>query len=224
MKFLDACAPYRDAEGAMTLVKDPPKDSCDNLLLFTATMTVIAHLKGEIGAAEWDDFDRLVLSHEIQGGSYRRHLGESFPSSWDDHFGVACASAICGFKHLAEDVLTYGTMNDWTWSGNWLGRIPAFEPTVKAAVGIPLSIGSEIQMAGVFLANCFEKKSETSGKCLLFLAWLVHRKNAGPILTLAMVIWRARIELTYGGMGGVYAIYFGMTHPFTLYPPEFPGT
>ena len=77
---------------------------------------------------------------------------------------------------------------------------------------------------GVFLANCFEKKSETSGKCLLFLAWLVHRKNAGPILTLAMVIWRARIELTYGGMGGVYAIYFGMTHPFTLYPPEFPGT
>jgi hypothetical protein len=114
--------------------------------------------------------------------------------------------------------LNYGSSHDWTWGDNWLGRIPLFVPTVKAAAGVRLSLGSQIVVAGVYLSNYFEPKRESSGRILLYLASKAL-SGQGFIIDSAIGLWRIMMRKRFGTPRGLLEVYFSTLHPFSVYGP-----
>lgn len=201
--------------GMVALQPNTDGRSCDNHLLFTATASRV------FGYPSTGQLFLAVHKFRLATGSYTRYPGDPEPSSWDDHLGLAVAH-----PELAKEILDYAYGNDWTWNSaegtadkaKWLGRIPLFVPTVLAAAGTKLSLFNQIRAAVCFVQNTFEKREETSGMCLLFLAQHAF-KDQGIILDIATRFWRWRSNKKYpNGMKDVYGIYF-KDHPFTNNAP-----
>jgi hypothetical protein len=212
-QLLESIQAYREPKtGAVSNMKNPPDKSADNLLLFWATLVIL--LPPEERDQELARLQTFVQACELEPGSLARYPGEFNPTSHDDLTGVAVA-----WPAYAARILAFAEAHDWEWAGNWLGRIPDFPPTIRAAAGARLGIASQIRAAIGFSWNIFEAKGETSGKCLLFLKSLALF-GQGKIIDLAIAVWRLRMHRTYGSMKAVYAIYFGADHPFALFGPE----
>jgi hypothetical protein len=101
----------------------------------------------------------------------------------------------------------------------YFSRIIDFFPALQAAAQRSLSVNDRGLFCAALIANFFEHKSATSGKCLIYLkAKMVEGKY--PLCDFVISLWRFIQKLRYpGGMKDVYAIYFGESHPFALYGP-----
>lgn len=228
--FLHALLDWQEPMTNGVSVEYRPVDySCDNLIVFTAEKFALLNKSGPI-----PEFDYFLLQFEKSPGELLRHPISSEVTTWDCHLSAAAMS-----PWMAKRIYSYGSNNGWTWGGKWLGRFPIFKPTVKASAGLKLSFLDKFLAAGTFIANCFEKKEETSGKLLL---WLASRALYGRsfLIDLSINIWRRSMAKKYpnAGLREAMGIYFPpkpshapcapgtdcctvkVLHPFSFYAPE----
>lgn len=230
ISFQEAIEPYREpTTRAIGLRKNPPDFSEDNLPLFYVTyLNILKYtLQSEDGCpAQGADYQLIMQERtiyygiletlEMEPGCYSRRPLDSESSSYDDHLAIACFNS-----NLARSIYDYAIKHDWMWPpGKYLGRFQLFVPTVKYCAGVKLSMVSQLQLAGAFIWNSFEKKEETSGKCLHYMVSLAMSGSPSWIIQTALSIWRLRMTKLYGGPRGLYSIYFGSEHPFSIYSPE----
>ncbi len=216
MFYLEALRRWQEPMTHGVSVEYLPVDySCDNSIVFTAEKYALLNLSGPI-----PEFDFFLLQFEKSPGELLRHPTSSEVTSWDDHLAAAAMS-----PWMARRIYSHGAATGWMWGGKWLGRFPIFRPTVKASIGIKLSLLDKILVTGTFLVNCFEKKQETSGKLLL---WLASKPLLGKsrLVDLSIRIWRTVMGYKYpnAGLREVMGIYFppkrGVPHPFSFFSPE----
>lgn len=202
--------------GSVSCEIDPKDHSCDNSILFSAELVFIG---GQNTYLTY--FNTLFLEYEYSPGLLSRYPGDPGIMDWDDHLGAAAVSPFC-----ASRINKHGEATDWMFGTQWLGRLPIFIPTVRASAGLPLNYFNQAKASVAFIWNCFEKREETSGKILL---WLASKALYGKyrMITAAIDIWRYSMRKKYpGGMNEVMGIYFqpklgkipGMVpHPFSVY-------
>lgn len=230
MTLAEAIKEYREPTyGLVSNVKNPGDRSCDNGLLFSATYIVLLDRAPE-QYAELVWFIDIIRKCSIENGVYARYPGEKTPTTHDDLTGIVSI----GRGTLASlGLYFYLNMHDWFYPaegsqvsdasryGNLLARIVDFPATVRAAATVKLTTLSKVGFCLGLLWNCFEKKSETSGKCLIYLKARTVEKSGSRICNLTVWIWRRVQAVRYtGGMRDVYAIYFGPEHPFAVYGPR----
>lgn len=218
-EFIHEIESYREkTTRAVVLVQSPQDDSTDNALLFSSIYMVMLSLYGNVPIAEIKWYNEFIAKHRLKPGSFKRHLLETFPSSHDDHTGIAVASALHPDINLfALEIYLHGEDNLWIWNRNFLGRIIDFIPTIKTCAGVKLSMFEQLMFIVGTLGNLFEPKQETSGKILL---WLKHKALWGKYRSIdtAITIWRWWMKKRYpNGMQDVMAIYYGAQHPFSRY-------
>lgn len=193
--------------GLVTLHRDSVGRDCDNHVLFTVTAGVVFNMMGVLMTP--------LVGCELEPGVFSRYPDDPQPSSWDDHLAMAVANS-----YDATRIKLHGETHEWKWGNEYLGRIPLFTSTVYAASGIKLGLVDQAIMGACFIQNVFERKGETSGTCLLYLAQHAL-KGQGWLVMACVGAWRAIMGLRYpGGMRDVYAIYFGPEHPIALYGPQ----
>ena len=223
MLLSQAITPYREPKNKMvSLYKNPGDHSTDNGLLFSATYIMLLTSEEQEQEREW--FSGVVKSCEIVPGLYSRYPGDVSFNSHDDLTGVSVASSALSLR-FSRDILLYGLETDFAWNtekpGEWtwrsyLARVLGFVSFLRVSAGLPIGMLSQITSALSFVASTFEPKNETSGKCLLYLKALDMRGKY-PIVDMGIEIWKRHVLKQYGGMRGVYEIYFGKDHPLTSY-------
>lgn len=191
---------------AFSIYKNPGDKSTDNPIVFS----VVAEQLGLITRGELE----LIITqyeHPTYPGILLRYPGVDDYMAHDDHL-AACV----GSEEFAVRCFKAMKFNGWrTPDGNVIGRIPLFPLTVKAASGEGLSLWDKFVATGVMVANLFEKKSETSGKQLLWLSQRILR-DEGEYLREVTAEWRKAMESKYpGGLRELMAVYYtDPNHPF----------
>lgn len=195
--------------GLVGLSKNYAGRDCDNHLLFTATAYIV------FKAFPREQYLNLINQCRLKRGVFTRYPGDPQTTSWDDLLGLAVSDL-----DLANEIIFFGVFSDWKWQSDWLGRMPLFVCTLKGAAGVKLSLFSQVKAAACFISNLFEKKGETSGICLLYLAQRVLIDH-GVLLNATIAFWRLILQRRYPrGIKEVYEIYFGPTHAFSLLAKE----
>lgn len=190
-----------------------PKDhSTDNATLFNATYMSL--LSEEDRDKEWPWWFGYVESVRISEGIFSRYPGETASTSHDDMTGLASVSPL----HAIE-LYEYASEHQWSWQGNWLGRILDFPPSIKAAAGKRLDLWDQAKFSLALVGNVLEPRGETSGKCLLLLK-IRSVQGKGKLSDWAIRLWKLRMASLYDSPRGLYSIYFGPSHPFSLYAPD----
>jgi hypothetical protein len=190
--------------GAFSCNENPGDFSCDNAPLFTSHAY-------KLGLIDRTEYHRIVEQYFLEGrGWLLRYPLKLDYQSWDDFTGVSAVSPT-----FAARILDEMHWSDWRLpNGDWLGRFPILEPVVRGSAGAKLSLLNQVRVAVAYLANCFEKSQETSGKLILWLAEGALR-DAGWIANTAILIWQVSIVLRYPrGIQDCYGIYFPPNHPF----------
>lgn len=216
--FNEEIKAYTEPCGGVGLERNPPDGSTDNMLLFSATAIELAKALKE--PARQAQFELLAMRCEASPGCFRRKVDRSSEiTNWDDHVGASCASPF-----LAKRVLGHGRRNYWLWGEEFLARIVDFVPAIKAAADEPLSLIDQVLACIGLIANLFEEREETSGKCLLYLKCRVYDRHRGKyrLLDACVKLWRWRMTRLYGDLAGLYLIYFKAHHPLTWHARGLP--
>jgi hypothetical protein len=211
--------PYLENEiGPVSLYPNPPDGSTDNALLFSSIFMMLLKTYEPENVPYWIEWwSNIVGKRELMGGVYCRHPRESWPSHWDDHIGVSMASFALRTQHRHE-ILGHGKQYWGFWGKEFLWRIPLFYLMSRFCSLESLSWLERQCVRLVFSFNMFEPKGETSGKVILFCAYLCLRgwyEDVDKTLTQ----WMARHHEWYPEdyLAGEFAVYYGDTHPFTVY-------
>jgi hypothetical protein len=217
---------YREPRTRMVGLQPNPGDhSTDNGLLFTATYLHLLMERGESSAGEFCLFWELVRSCELEPGLIVRYPGDRGMQAHDDLIGIAAVNPI-----LAREILRYGQRHGYSWNteepGRWtlrtfFYRMGGFVPFLKAQAKDSLSILDKINASAAYLCNFLEPRSETSGRCLLYLMSEALDERGGSGVRLAIELWRRRMASMYpGGIQELRSIYFGKDHPLALFSPQ----
>jgi hypothetical protein len=171
----------------------------------------------ELGLIDMSDAMSVVKQYEVPRipGVFLRYPGATEYMNHDDLTAAAVLN-----ERYASSILAFANASDWEWpqAGN-LSRILDFVPTILASAGISIPIWEQFACLIAWVANCFERKEETSGKQLI---WLKVRAcyGKGFVSDLAIAIWRWRMNRIYpGGLQEMLGIYYkpdresGETHP-----------
>lgn len=191
---------------AFSLYPEPGDFSTDNGVLFT----VVAHKLGLITNGECELIIATYEDPRVPGILLRHPSAPGNYCSWDDHLAACVASPV-----FAERCLKAFRFSGWRLpDGNFVGRIPILPTVVRAGTLADLSAWNQLIAAGVYLANSFEAREETSGKQLLWLAQSVLRGY--PALDKVRTFWRARLLAKYPhGLREMLGIYYtNAEHPF----------
>ena len=200
--------------------KNPTDKSSDNGQLFTAEYIVnCAHASDQVSM-----FQSFMTACQIKPGLYSKYPGDTDLNSWDNYTGIVAASVKLGLT-LHKDVYAYGQANEWTWNNTSaptpsaiLGRYPAFVPFLEMANGVTPSLSDQILFAASCIASACTAKSNTSGKCLQYL---MNKSVFGKhrVVDVSIFLWSIIMQARYGSLKGLYAVYFGPSHPFSIYAP-----
>jgi hypothetical protein len=205
----------------------PSYHSCDNALLFTSTYVAL----NPNDTTYWCDyFIPFMQACQVpnQRGLYYRYPGVITFNEFDDLTGISVACNQIGYNLDAIAILEHGRKNLYFWNNlnpgvkvkeAFFGRIPSFVAGLKAAAGEKLNLFDVLYTAIAYIYDAYVDKQETNGRCMLYLRQKVLRGKS-MLLDLALAFWRKRmIKLYPDGMKGVYRIYFGPEHPFTIHGP-----
>lgn len=213
MTLKEALKDWREPlTGGVSNAYHPDDKSADNCVDFTAI--------AEILGGQDVDFTDFCMQYERPGqpGVLIRRPGDAHTMSWDDLTSAAALSSV-----MAKRILEHGKKTGWMWDDKKLWRFPIFIPTVYAGAYGRLNILLQALAALAFIANCFEKYEETSGKKSL---WIAQKAlyGKGLVISLAIKLWRwAQLKRYKGGIREVFTIYFppqqGVPHPFSVYAP-----
>lgn len=163
-----------------------------------------------LGLITQDDFLYVFNQYLDPNGFLLRYPGTGQYMSYDDNVGAASVSSIAAVT-LSRALLTSdGSMPD----GNWIGRFPLLEPTLRAGACYILGPENEGKAIAAYAENAiFDPSTETSGKILLWLA--AHVLCISTNVKLAIAGWAGRMQLEYpGGLEQMLAIYYPAGHPF----------
>lgn len=227
MGLREVIEPFREPKTRMVgLHPSPPDHSTDNGLLFSCTFLMLLSPGERDRERDW--FEALVDTLERCPGDYARYPGDPLPNSHDDLTGLAALSYFMDLPYAAR-ILEYGQSHDWNWGvgypkkwdwRGWLFRIIGFPAFIRVASGKEIGLLSQIQASLMFLGNLFEPTQETSGRCLLYLKSKVLYGHH-LMIDLAIDVWKIAMSFRYSnGMRDVYRIYFGDTHPISLFAPS----
>lgn len=205
----------------------PNDHSCDNALLFTSTYVALNLQDRDY---VYGPFYRFFKACEVpnESGLYYRYPGVITFNEFDDLTGISVAFNLIGYTYGAKEILEHGRKNWYFWNNlnpgvkvkeAFFGRIPSFVAGLKAAAGEKLNLFDVFYTAIAYIYDAYVDKQETNGRCMLYLRQKVLRGKS-MLLDLALAFWRKRmIRLYPDGMKGVYRIYFGPEHPFTIHGP-----
>lgn len=212
---------YTDPEGMITQVRDPAEKwtSGNHLLILGTYHAILAHLGLGI-SRDAIDFAAAVRPCEVEPGLYNRNAGRKDKQAHDDYIGVVAGSVACGAA-FHKDVLSYGESHFWIFDndgqfliGDCFFRHPGLVPFFRASNGQKLCVFSQVTFSLSLLWNSFTNKDATSG---VILRWLQIQVMGGKhwLIDRAIAFWKKRMMVKYpGGMGEVFAIYYGSGHPF----------
>lgn len=179
--------------GAIGLHRSPADHSEANNPLIT-TVGV------KLGLIAHDDGLAVIRQYMDPGGAIRRYPGVGEWCSYDDH-----VAAFAVFPELRPLIGGYMKKNWYRMpDGNWIGHCVLLVALVSFS---PLAVGP-------LLANLFEKKSETSGKQLIWLSLPVLSES---FFMLPFVwLWKRVQSWRYpdGPRGIVFEWYTDPDHPF----------
>lgn len=222
MTLIEAIEPYREKETrAVALWQNPTRRTADNLILFSVTYMVLLGKDAPISERFWCyDF---IKSCELKPGLLGRYPGDNDVNSWDCHWAAALFAKYFKFPELANLLFQRAVKEDWHFGNNWLGRIIAFPAVLRmCAPGTRMGPFSRLAIILPLIANMFEKRQETSGKCLLYMMQKVlYGQDAW--IDAAINFWRWRMTSLYGTPKELYRIFFGHhdpNHPFIRYAPD----
>jgi hypothetical protein len=207
-------------DGGVGLIKNPPQDSSDNTILFSAVAV-------RLGMKDLQWFEDKVLGpRTIESGAYFRRLNEpGVFSAHDDHWAAACVSPFA-----AKCIYAYGSDHWWCW-GDWrqlchhFSRFVWFNPLVKACKGSDLSWLDKKRLGLGFWWNFYgpvkvdekwyigDPIGETSGRQLLWLA-LPFTEGVWGVTQ-----WRVNMVSLYG-VNWLYELflrYYKQDHEFTQF-------
>lgn len=219
MSFPDAVSSFLEpGAGPVGLHIEPGFSSCDNSILFSAEFIAYLKLHSREDLPAYSDwFKRIMEVRTIEPGCYKRHPHESWPSSWDDHFGASVAGYILGLPY-ADNVWAYGKKHFFRWNKNFLARIPLFFLGVKWMAQGELSWFLRKLLILIYLFNTLETRQETSGKILLYI-FAIAIYGQYPDVDKMIDEWGNVLqnECYSEGAREMLEIYFGPTHPFATY-------
>lgn len=224
--FLDAVGPYTKANGLVSL-HSPPQDE-DNEHLYAATFFSLAE---DLQESE-DSNSRLVdlkldyhvylKSCAVSKGLYARRPGWDRLISHDEMIGI------CSFgTYAAKDICDYGDQYFWCFDNNnpysmtaraWHWRMGIAVPFYKLqGYGTTPTILEQLFWAGVVLTNCLAPIGSTSGRCLIWLQMKTVISRGPFIMWASAKIWLWDFKRRYQDLSGLYSIYFGPVHPYSVF-------
>lgn len=229
MSLSEDIVPWREkATGMVSPYKNPNDHSVDNALLFTSTYMVLLTKEERDTERTW--FSNLLFTCLREPGLMVRYPGDTGLESQDDYTGVMSVLVLNGGGYsFAEQIRSYGLQHFGFWNSanpgsykNWdafLARFVHFFPLLKQAAYGYVGIFGQLCFAAAFLLDNGPPES-TSNRCQMFL---MQRALYGKykIVDVAINWWRRKMTRLYpGGLKDVYAIYFGVSHPFYKYAPK----
>lgn len=230
-EFVQACKPFYNFDISMMTLTDPA-ESTDNNYLFTGTFFFTAF---RLSGASPDLTRMLTASYfslefnRAEFGLYHPFKSWSAPNlSHDEILGLCIL-----YPPLARDIFWWGCLHFWVFDNikqalfkpsQWIGRFPTLVYFIKSRAEVwewnPFN----------YLYACLEflmidrasPIGETSGKCRRFLMAHYFFQEKKGLIRYAASKYLDRLTYRYGTVGGLYSIYFGPTHPFTLHTLEMP--
>lgn len=211
--------PYLEPnEGVVGLTPNPETGSCDNGLLFSSIFMMLLKAYQPERVHEWVPwYGKIISERTLLNGVYCRKTAEVWPSHWDDHIGVAMASLALRTGHR-HDILAHGRQYMGFWGKEFLWRIPLFYIMCQFCSRESLTWLERQILRIVFAFNLFEPKAETSGKVILFLAYLCLRGFYQDV-DQTLSVWMTKQHENYGDdyLAGPFLIYYGSEHPFSVF-------
>lgn len=222
MTFVEACQPLRNSYGTVGWGNNPH--------LFCAQfIKILFDRKKQLDMLDWIQTKEFIQSCEIEPGLYGRWPNDHGQVSHDELRGIAYLSWKLDFTHALSIVL-YGNKTDWVFNSQspsdesprfWLGRMIDFEPMVRAAARMPVSLWKQLLWTISALASAYGKDSGVSGRIMTWIDLEIVDQDRYPLMQLGAYLFRSKMKKRYpGGPKELLGIYHGKTHPFTQYSIE----
>lgn len=176
-----------------------------NGLLYSCQYFSILRKTGQAKLPDCTDFGTLITACQVEPGLYRRdpYNSEDYESQ-DDYIGIACASYLLG-ANFGKHILAYGESHGWTYNNvlpgvyrreSWLGRYPAFRPTIRFSAGQMPNLWERILLAlAIGFAAMARRDDHDSWILTQLILWTVDERCW--ISRLAGKFWRRRLLKHY---------------------------
>lgn len=213
MSYLEDMRPYLDERG---LASNERALHSDNPFLYQAThISVLDHLGLGLFDAVSDFLD--YLNARKSAGNGRLPLPEV---SWGhgnlSHDEVNGIASVVPREAVAPLWIFNATGNLLDYVRGWYWRCLYLVPFIKVMNGVEPS-WLEQQLYAFHVRRVMKSQHfSTSSRCLLALQ-AQHKRRFPKVMGLAMHEFCEHINEDYGGLHGLYYIYFGPKHPFTVH-------
>ena len=226
-----------NGSGAIGLEPNPPENSTDNPLLISAEYLVLMSTLYPEDLTEFVSWWHPLLErHKLESGLYSRQIGVVSTTSQDELIALVAAEYVYGYTSLTKEIYEHLKANYWFWNTehrsikgwrliweaikghdirrSWMGRFPGLTATVKVAAGYKANWFDIWLAKQAFKSNMKEAFSETSGKKLLYLMFLVLAGHNNG-LDAVMIDWEDKMKELYGEnyVAGIYGIWYPNNHP-----------
>lgn len=206
--------PYLTVDGYVSPSPVPPCTirSCDNEPLFTSEYYMLLSRLNESEAGDFLKWAKLIHSCVGSDNYLHRAPGDTTLDSIDDHIGVIAACA--EFKLGPTFKLPFA-----------LWRFPQLDYAYLVNKGIPSIVIFPLAfISGIIIGtSCmWTNPNNSTARILNYLIWqAVKRKSIFCNLMGMFWYWRQKkVYKTSTPMRSVYAIYFGVSHPLSVYMNE----
>lgn len=214
---------YVDRDGLVTIDRDPTPQSTGNGLLFTSIYLVLQKLRGEITDEDGNKFIKPILNCQIEPGLYNRNPGRPDREAWDDYVGIAAVGAML-YRFFSTEIVQYGSRNawcfnnenpghfkPWAWHGRFLGLIGVY----LMAAGQQPSFLQKLLIGSMLRSGVARDNADPGAKITTWLKTVIV-KNYSAHWDDDILEFNRSIVKHFGSLSGLFACYFGPTHPFSV--------
>lgn len=231
MSVLQDCrtAGILDTTWGLPLGKDGGRD---NFMKDTAVLLALASPQERI------EFEPKVYSFiamtRVASGLYEREPGSTSRNSVDNLIGTMVSAKITNDWTTSKAILTRGLHYNWTYSlaypetkfslirpctwkaiADWYGKFVGFPPFVSLTLGALVGFVDLWFLYFSVWDTVRTPVNNTSDKILMWLMWQVMPQDHW-LVKRAYAHWRLIMTAMYGDLAGLFSIYYGAAHPFTL--------
>lgn len=234
--FTEAVSEYREpTTGAIGIEMSPKDHSTDNGLTHSARYLLIKALRREAFTLEDQEWwAQMVQDYQAPGipGLFHRYPGDAGSTDPDDMIGAALGSYLIerylNSPRTARDIVVYGEEKGWFWNAanpdieraedrfdRFIGLVPYFRVSDRRKP----TIFEQFEFGVSSVAGTRAAHGNTTDRLLQVDKNAVFR-GKGLLSDLGIVIFDRQVQQNYGGLKGLYSIYYGEGHPYTRYCPE----
>lgn len=219
MTFKEATQSYINPQGNITLKQNCIIDT-DNNHLFNSTYVFICKKLSIIDQDFYNRYRSYINKCRVSFGLYNRSpQNNTRLISQDELIGI-CSSTINEHYYISKE----GEMNFWFYNNlnpkkhtlaSWQGRFLYTRAYYQLLTGVPF-FHQLFWFIGIITCTKSDP-GQTSTRCLYYLMSEKVEINGPWLMKLGMKIFKKHLTKTYGKLGELYGIYFGFTHPFSIY-------